>query len=48
VFNSSIDLQERVQPPIIPIYSSLQNELLALKDYIEGNLTKIIFNIANL
>jgi hypothetical protein len=35
-----IDLQNGAQPPFGPIYNLSQNELSALKDYIEENLAK--------
>jgi hypothetical protein len=40
LYNCAIDLQDGAQPPFGPIHNLLQNELSALKDYIEENLAK--------
>jgi hypothetical protein len=39
-YDCAIDLQDGAQPTFGPIYNLLQNELSALKDYIEENLAK--------
>jgi hypothetical protein len=39
-YDCAIDLQNGAQPPFGPIYNLSQNELSALKDYIEENLAK--------
>ena len=39
-YDCTIDLQEGAQPPFGPIYSLSQNELAALKEYIDENLAK--------
>jgi hypothetical protein len=39
-YDCVIDLQDGAQPPFGPIYNLSQNELSALKDYIEENLAK--------
>jgi hypothetical protein len=39
-YNCTIDLQDGAQPSYGPIYNLSQNELSALKDYIEENLAK--------
>jgi len=39
-YDCAIDLQDGAQPPFGPIYNLSQNELVALKEYIEENLAK--------
>ena len=39
-YDCGIDLQEGTQPPFGPIYSLSQNELAALREYIDENLAK--------
>jgi len=39
-YDCGIELQEGAQPPFGPIYSLSQNELAALQDYLDENLTK--------
>jgi len=39
-YDCGIELQEGAQPPFAPIYSLSQNELAALRDYLDENLTK--------
>jgi len=43
LYNCAIDLQEEAQPPFGLIDNLSQNKLLALKEYIEENLTKKFF-----
>ena len=39
-YDCAIDLQEGTQPPFGPIYNLSQNELAALREYIDENLAK--------
>lgn len=39
-YDCGVELQEGAQPPFGPIYNLSQNELAALKDYVEENLAK--------
>jgi hypothetical protein len=39
-YDCGIELQEDAQPPFGPIYSLSQNELVALRDYLDENLAK--------
>ena len=39
-YDYGIDLQEGTQPPFGPIYSLSQNELIALREYLNENLAK--------
>ena len=39
-YDCSIDLQEGAQSPFGPIYSLSQNELVALREYLDENLVK--------
>jgi hypothetical protein len=39
-YDCGIELQEDAQPPFGPIYSLSQNELAALRDYLDENLAK--------
>ena len=39
-YDCAIDLQESAQPPFGPIYNLSQNELVALKEYLDENLAK--------
>jgi hypothetical protein len=40
LYDCIIDLQEGIQPPFGPIYNLSQNELTALWDYLDENLTQ--------
>jgi len=40
LYDCGIELQEGAQPPFGPIYSLSQNELAALRDYLDENLAK--------
>jgi hypothetical protein len=40
LYDCAIDLQNGAQPPFGPIYNLSQNELLALRGYIEENMAK--------
>ena len=39
-YDCSIDLQDGAQPPFGPIYNLSQNELSALREYLDKNLAK--------
>ena len=39
-YDCGINLQEGTQPPFGPIYNLSQNELVALREYLDKNLTK--------
>ena len=39
-YDCSIDLQEGTQPSFSPIYNLSQNELAALREYLDENLAK--------